>query len=190
MKKLIALLLVACTLLCFSGCQNDPGQDYTQEIWNHQHLGTVAYQVPESWGEPEYDSPIEVFQSHIYHADSFWVQLTLYETGKLTSAYENAQDYVNRNQEGYKEEYGNRSPAEMLDPVRIDNQSAEHFCYKTRYDDTKDFTYTEVYAVDVAVPGDWFGKTDLFVLEFHSSDGDGLKENARKTADQIVESVV
>lgn len=190
MKKLIALLLVACTLLCFSGCQSDPGQDYTQEIWNHQHLGTVAYQVPESWGEPEYDSPIEVFQSHIYHADTFWVHLTLYETGKLTSAYENAQDYVNRHQEGYKEEYGNRSPAEMLDPVTIDNQSAEHFCYKTRYDDTKDFTYTEVYAVDVAVPGDWFGKTDLFVLEFHSSDGDGLKENARKTVDQIVESVV
>lgn len=184
------MLLVACTLLCFSGCQSDPGQDYTQESWIYQHLGSVTYKVPESWGEPEYDSPVDGFESNVYHADTFWVDATFYETGKLTSAYENAQDYVNRNQEGYKEEYGNRSPAEMLDPVTIDNQSAEHFCYKTRYDDPKDFTYTEVYAIDVEVPSYWYGKSGLFVLKFHSSDGDGLKENARKTADQIVESVV
>ena len=190
MKRfLTAIFAIGVAILC-TGCQSDPGQDYTQEIWNHQHLGSVAYQVPESWGEPEYDSPIEVFQSHIYHADTFWVQLTLYETGKLTSAYENAQDYANFYQDGDEDEDVDRSPSEPLDSVIMGDQNAEHFCYKTRYDDTKDFTYTEVYAVDVAVPGDWFGKTDLFVLEFHSSDGDGLKENARKTADQIVESVV
>ena len=190
MKKLIVLLLVACTLLCFSGCQSDPGQDYTQESWIYQHLGSVSYKVPESWGEPEYASPVDSFESYTYYADTFWVNATFYETGSLTSFYDNAQDYANSYRDGDEDEDVDRSPSESLESVIMGDQNAEHFCYKTRYDDPKDLTYTEVYAIDVEVPSYWYGKSGLFVLEFHSSDGDGLKENARKTVDQVVESVV
>ena len=194
MKKLIALLLVACTLLCFSGCGNQ-GMDYTKAEWTDAEVGPASYQVPTDWGEPDEDYNGSDYLTNTYTADTFQISMDFMSTEfkyNKVPAYENAVDYKNFFKNKY-EDYKDGSVTtnyyyedfQEFDDVKVNRKKAQHYSYVFTDEGEKTRKYYEVYSVDMSGKG----RQGIVTLRVSPMEGKKLTKNARKAAEQLLDSI-